>query len=325
MVAKRQIDDREWGGILDGYGVGEMVVAEEIAAGTVQTNYRIETSEGRFVWRCYENRDRAYVAFERDLLLYLAGAGFPCVPPVSRVDGGYIGEWWGRPTMLFPWVEGEYVAVLSAKQKGVMIDTIAWLHRLTAGYVVPNWKARWNYGPEFCLRLGRERAAAWGTAAGWAKVAWMEEVVAGLGLPELDFGGGEKVWRVAEGDVMWGVCHADLDPSNWLWQGDELVALLDFDDANQGYLLFDLVCLIELMAWPHWSEEMDVEIAKAVVERYSQGRELMVEERRYLLDVHQLSVLVDCLWFFRRGEGEDFYEKRKIEYLRKLEMALLIK
>jgi hypothetical protein len=41
-------------------------------------------------------------------------------------------------------------------------------------------------------------------------------------------------------------------------------------------------------------------------------------EKRHIFDVYKLSVLIDCLWYFRRGKAEDFFEKRKIDALNNL-------
>ncbi len=44
-------------------------------------------------------------------------------------------------------------------------------------------------------------------------------------------------------------------------------------------------------------------------------RPLSKNEQWYLFDVFKLTILFDCIWFFHRGEGHDFYEKRKIDAL----------
>jgi hypothetical protein len=45
---------------------------------------------------------------------------------------------------------------------------------------------------------------------------------------------------------------------------------------------------------------------------------LNAAERKYLFDVVKLVILIDCLWFFERGEAHDFYEKRQIDALNQL-------
>jgi Ser/Thr protein kinase RdoA (MazF antagonist) len=100
-----------------------------------------------------------------------------------------------------------------------------------------------------------------------------------------------------------------------LFRGDEFAALIDFDDANWTFLPFDLVGLIESWAWPHDAELLDLAESRRIVAAYSRHRSLDPLEQRHLYDVYKLSILFDCVWFFGRGEGDDFYEKRKIEAL----------
>ena len=47
-------------------------------------------------------------------------------------------------------------------------------------------------------------------------------------------------------------------------------------------------------------------------------RPLNNNEKRHLFDVYKLSILIDCVWYFKRGNVSDFYEKRKIDYLNNL-------
>ncbi len=51
---------------------------------------------------------------------------------------------------------------------------------------------------------------------------------------------------------------------------------------------------------------------------YMKHRPLRPIEKRHLFDVYKLSILFDCIWFFERGEVNDFYEKRKINALNEL-------
>jgi Ser/Thr protein kinase RdoA (MazF antagonist) len=94
--------------------------------------------------------------------------------------------------------------------------------------------------------------------------------------------------------------------------------LLDFDDANHTYVVFDLVCLVDSWGWPYQSENLDLSKAREIVDTYRRYRPLSAFEQRHIFDVHKLSILFDCVWYFGRGDADDFYEKRKIEFLNNL-------
>ncbi|MCL6443404.1 MAG: hypothetical protein K6T83_08105 [Alicyclobacillus sp.] len=55
--------------------------------------------------------------------------------------------------------------------------------------------------------------------------------------------------------------------------------------------------------------------AKKVISEYVKWRPLREVEEQYLFDVYKLSVLIDCVWYFERGDAQDFYERRKVEFL----------
>ncbi len=78
--------------------------------------------------------------------------------------------------------------------------------------------------------------------------------------------------------------------------------------------MFDLVGLIEYWAWPH-SKPFEFEKAEEVLREYTKYRTLNNNEKRHLFDVYKLSILIDCVWYFKRGDAKDFFEKRKIDYL----------
>ena len=142
-----------------------------------------------------------------------------------------------------------------------------------------------------------------GTDDALEKLAWLENQLSNLELPD---------------SLPKGICHCDFHFSNVLFQGDRFAGLIDFDDANFTYLTFDLVCLIDSWAWPFQSESLDLEQARKIVQAYEKYRPLSVVEQYHLFDVHKLSILFDCIWYFGRGSAIDFYERKKIEYLNAL-------
>ena len=94
-----------------------------------------------------------------------------------------------------------------------------------------------------------------------------------------------------------------------------MVGLIDFDDANYTYLIYDVANFLDYYArmWP-----LDDGKARSLLKEYMKHRPLSAPEQRHLFDALKLSVLVDSLWFFHRYERGSFREKRKIDYLNSL-------
>ncbi len=300
MAIKTQFTGDDFTALLAHYAVGAYDGAEPIEAGTIQTNYVLHTTHGKFVFRYYECRAMESVLFETDLLAYLKARRYPCPGPIQNRRGEAAGLHRGKPYVIFEFIEGRSLEHPEAHHKVQLIQKVAELQLLTGDFHSRHTPFRWNYSPDLCRTLAREEATRIGTKDARAKLAWLESELAALDLPP---------------SLPRGVCHCDFHFSNVLFQGDTFAALLDFDDANVTYPQFDLVHLIEAWAWPHRSNHLDLATARTIVDEYARHRPLPPIERRHLYDVYKLSILFDCVWYFERGRAADFYEKRKIEAL----------
>ena len=125
MAVKTQLTPEDFVGVLLPYNLGALRRAEPIERGTVQTTYVLRTTRGRFALRCYENRSRASVLFERDLLTYLAERRYPCPAPVLTTDGSYVGTHQGKPYLFFDFAEGQSVEHPSLGQTRQLIQMAA--------------------------------------------------------------------------------------------------------------------------------------------------------------------------------------------------------
>ncbi len=286
--------------ILSQYRIGSYLDFELALRGTVQTNVFVRTTTGRFVFRRYENRSSESVRFEVNLLRYLDRRGFPCVPPIANIHGALMGIFQEKPYALFQFIEGYHIEHPGDEHQRQLITVAATLQKLTARYV-PQYRAhRWNYGVDLCRRLARAEAQKIANALAWSKLAWMEQELSALSLPR---------------SMPKGICHCDLHFTNVLYQDNRFAALLDFDDANYTYLVFDLVGLMESSAWNYPATQLDWARARVIVQEYQRQRPLSAIERQHLFDVYKLSVLIDAVWYFGRWEDGDFYERKKVTYL----------
>ncbi len=277
---------------------------EGISRGSVQTNYFLQTKAGKFVFRLYENRSAQSVAFEMETLRELCKKGFVCPEPV-----GEIGEYVGKPFALFRFLEGSHAREWTDARRISAAKAAAKMALALQGFVPENSAARWNYTPLLCEALARELAQEHGKPG---KLAWYLDELRALQLPE---------------GLPMGVCHADWDISNLFYEGDEVSALLDFDDANYTYAAYDLAAQMEVFrpafrhnTWRAFSKDtpiVELSQARRIAAAYESVRPLSQIERRHMFDLVKMTILIDCLWFFARDDG-DFFEKRKIDALNRM-------
>jgi len=300
MTIKSSFSQSDFEQILSQYQLGALLSAEPIPQGTVQTNFFIFTNRGKFVFRYYENRPKPTVLFEIEVLLFLQAHHFPSPCPMPNTAQEFVGVFKDKPFVLFSFLEGQPLSNPKETHKKQLIQKAAELQSLTLKFKPRYSEHRWNYTPDFCRQVAFKKAQKLGTFAVREKFTWLERQLHLLQLPV---------------SIPKAICHCDFHFSNVLFQDEHLVALLDFDDANYTYAPFDLVYLVDQWGWSYPKDTMDLGVAANIVAAYNQHRPLSPLEQHHFFDVFKLAILIDCLWFFARGSGEDFYERRKIEFL----------
>lgn len=310
MAVKTNLSTNDFIEILSNYNLGKFIDSEPITKGTVQTNFFLKTTKAKLVFRYYENRSRDSVLFEVNLINYLKDKNYPCPAPFRGDQGHFIGIYHDKPYVIFEFLEGEHLEKPNENQRNQFIKKVAELHNLTKNYRLPYEKYRDNYDVEFCKKLVGEKSERINSLNSREKLKWYTDHLSKLILPK---------------SLPKGICHCDFHFTNVLYKDDKFNALIDFDDANYTFLTFDLVCLLQPFKasfdWNTWGkfkindDVFDFTEAKKVVSEYSKYRPLNDNEKKHLFDVYKFSVLIDCIWYFERGDVKDFFEKRKIDYL----------
>lgn len=280
MAVKTPFSQQDFNYILSQYELGAYTHSTPVNQGTVQTNYFIRTIQGKFVFRYYENRSKESVLFESELLMYLKKHQYPCPAPVQNKQGTCVGTYSSKPYMIFEFIDGQHIDHPDDHHKQQLIQKVAELQNLTRAYQPQHKKYRWNYDIELCRSLASTEAQKINTDNAREKLSWVENQLSVLDLPK---------------SFPKGICHCDFHLSNVLFQDDQFSGLLDFDDANYTYLVFDLVGLIDSWAWPFQSNKLDLPQAREIVQEYIKHRPLSAIEQRHIFDVHKLSILLDCV------------------------------
>lgn len=297
MAAKTDFTPNDLRGILADYDLGEFVSFKAFDTGADQTNLRVTTSIRDVVLRYYEKRTHDYAFFEIDLLHYLAEHDYPTAAPIINKQGGYIGEYASKPFALFEFMPGEHSDKPSKYLQ--IAPAIAKLNRITQDYQSKTTPDRPPYTIEYCERqavISAARIEDHGLSD--QRLSWLRNELHGIDLPD---------------SLPKGICHGDANPGNFLYTDGQLSAVLDFDQANYTWLVYDLANLIYWWTWPD-KGELDVEATKQLVQAYEQERKLENLELAHIMDALKLVIANGMAWFLDQG---DDYEngKRKIELI----------
>lgn len=252
------------------FGLGELRQSRIVAAGTVNTNFKLKTEAGQFFLRINEGKTEADVAWEARLVIALAAQNVVTPPPVLARTGlpyasvGAHAKW----ASVFPWWDGAHVAASDvtpalAQTFGVALAT---LH--VAACKLPAGWGRTSIYDHAHLMARFDHVARRDDAVLASAIAMLRD--------ELGVAGAALATRQAASQ---GIIHGDLFRDNVLWDGDRVAAILDFEQASSGSLVYDLaVCIND---WC-WTTGPRLDLAQALVRGYQSVRPLSDVDRAAL-------------------------------------------
>lgn len=211
-----------------GFDIGAVTLLEPIAEGIENSNFRLETTAGRFILTLYEARVReADLPYFIALMDHLAGAGFPCPVPVRDRQGVALHRLSGRPAAIVTFLEGTWPRKPGPDDCRALGEAAARLHLAGRGFSLhrPNDLSLGAWRPLFEARAARADELRPGFAA-WVSAA------------------------LADVEVRWprnlpsGTIHADLFPDNVFFREGRISGVIDFYFACDDLYAYDLaVCM----------------------------------------------------------------------------------
>jgi homoserine kinase type II len=248
--------------VASAHGLPECTAVVPVAAGTVNSNYFLVTAAGRFFVRLYEQQEADGVAYEWSLLSHLLAHGVPVPPRREGPEPGVL-RVLGRPVAVFDEVRGEDLCqgLVTPQRTRPVGAALARAHRASESFGIVR---EGRFRPEDVARL-LKRAEGAGRAELSAPVARLSALHV-----ELSAALGAELRALPRG-----VTHGDLFRDNVLWQGDQIAALLDWESASDGMLVYDLA--VTLLAWC-CGDSFDFTLARAMVDGYREVRELSALE-----------------------------------------------
>lgn len=287
---------------LKDYPVGELIGHQGIGEGVENTNYFVDTTDGRWVLTLFERLNENDLPFFLGLMDHLASRGYPSAMPARTHAGANLTTLNGRPAALVRRLTGQSVLFPTVGQCQAVGRALGELHLAASSF---QGQAENTRGP-----------------------AWRRSTAEAL-LPRTDAEQRELIASelAAQEALDWsvlprGVIHADLFRDNVLFVEERLTGVIDFYYACTDALAYDLA--VTLNDWcvdpdgrPNPARWQTMSLA------YRSARELTAAERaawplvlRAAALRFYLSRLYD--WTFPR-EGDVVHVKDPAQYRRILE------
>lgn len=249
----------------DAFGLGHVEQFHAIAAGTINSNFEVVTERGRWFLRVNEGKAEHDVAWEARLVTALAAAGVVTPAPLVALDGRPYAPLDAKWVSVFPWRAGRHLLDVTRDTANAFGAALAELH-LAALALPTEWRRVSIYDLDHLAARFDQITATNDPALAHAIAVLREELA---------------VARGSHGPMMprHGIIHGDLFRDNVLWDGGRISAILDFEQASGGSLVYDLaVCIND---WC-WDGAPRIDLAAALIEGYRRVRPLTHADRAAL-------------------------------------------
>lgn len=265
MAVYTDISDDELATLLADFDIGQAIAFKGIAEGVENSNFLLETDQGRYILTLYERRVRAEdLPYFLNLLTWLADHGFPSARPVADREGRILKTVRGKPAAIV-----EFLIGLSARR-----PTTAHCREAGAGLARLHLAGQ-GYPGRRENDLGQ---GAWAAmfARLWDAAEALKPGLADTIRADLDYLG--RDWPR---DLPAGVIHADFFPDNVFFRDGKFAAAFDFYFACDDAYAYDLA--VALNAWCFEPDgSFNLTAGRAMLAGYQAHRPLTVAERAAL-------------------------------------------
>lgn len=262
MAVYTHITDAELERFLSEYDIGRAIAFKGIAEGVSNSNYLLETDQGRYILTVYEARTNANdLPYFLGLMRWLADAGFPSAAPVPGKDGEALRQIAGRPAAIATFLTGMSISRPSAAQCREAGAGLAWLHEAASDFPQqrPNDLGQANWGKMFAPLHDAANRLKPGLAA----------------VIEKDIAHFAERWPR---HLPRGTIHADFFPDNVFFRDGKFTAAIDFYFACNAQLAYDIA--ITLNAWCFEPDgSFNVTKARSLIAGYESRRVLTDDEK----------------------------------------------
>ncbi|HMO75872.1 MAG TPA: homoserine kinase [Sphingopyxis sp.] len=265
MAVYTDVDPDDLAALVARYDIGTVRSCKGIAEGVENSNFLLETSEGRFILTLYEKRvSEGDLPFFVDLLAHLAASNCPVPAMIRDREGTAIQRISGRAACIIQFLPGISLTKPTPGQCRAAGAALGAMHRALA-----------DYAGERENSMGQRHWRAIAEATG--DLDAVRPGLAAVVAEELDYL--DAHWPT---ELPAHVVHADLFPDNVLMLGETVTGLIDFYFAATDFRAYDVAVTHASWTFSADGTHCDAERAKALMAGYASEVALSDAERAAL-------------------------------------------
>ncbi len=258
MAVFTTVTEQEFSAWLSHYSLGSLLELQGIASGIENTNYFVNTSNGRFVLTLFEKLKAHELPFFLNLMAHLARHGIPCPSPVANRHNQFLGELNSKPACIVSRLAGKSLTHPTVSNCAAVGAMLGQMHEAGQG---------------FTEIMRNPRDAAWRAAAAGQVMCFLNPQDAALLKSEVDFHQQHTLSALPQG-----VVHADLFRDNVLFDGERVGGLIDFYFACNDCLLYDVAITVNDWCMGEGSR-LDEQRTRALLDAYHAVRPFTPAEK----------------------------------------------
>ena len=244
--------------LLDLYQIGALVKYQGIDDGIANSNFFVTTTGGEYVLTLFESVEMRQLHFSLGLMSFFSESLPYIARPLVDSFGVTLAEVNDKPSTIVPRLPGSSVEDASLVQCQELGKVMGELH---------------NKGHHYSEQVENTHGAQWRHAVAKKVQSHLKAEDMDLLQSEIEF---QSLYRLNE--VPRGVIHADLFRDNVLFQGDQITAVLDWYNACEDVMLYDLAVIAN-----DWCSDKEGKLVedktRALLTAYHEKRPLIDVER----------------------------------------------
>lgn len=279
MARYTTLSSSELAHIVAQYPIGTPLKLEEMLGGFGNSNFKLTTTEGEFLLKICDEKDPTELQMQISLLQHLCEHAYPTVYPILTKDRRPVTHETVGSVMLYPFLQGEQPQS-SPATLAQLGKALSELHRIPPIDGLP------------CFAMGISQMVPFfkevqGTQ--FETHPFVESLESQL----------ESMKPQLNVSLPMGLLHGDLFLDNTLFNEDQMVAILDFEEGCYDVLLIDVgMTIIGCCYTPEHA--LNLKTAHRFLDAYNAVRPLTEDEWTHLDCFVHYAALSIAFWRFRQ-------------------------
>ncbi len=266
--------------IVSHYAIGTPLGLEAIPGGLGNSNFKLKTTDGTFLLKICDEKDAAELHMQIALLAHLRQHAYPTAYPILQRDGEALHVTENYCVMLYPFLPGA-TPPPSQRAAAQIGGALAQLHCIPPIAGLPRFPMGISQIVPFLEEVQGNPQFATHPFVAWltSQLEWM--------MPQLT------------AVLPAGLLHGDLFLDNTLFDGDRMVAILDFEEGCHDTLLIDVAMAIVGCCYTA-QHQLNLAAAQRFLDAYNASRPLTASEWDCLDCFVHYAALCIAFWRFRQ-------------------------